>query len=96
MDMEPKIQVKYFIMNMEPKTPWYTTNNVLLSAFDTKLLVKVHVMSKFNWLCDVYGCVMGPTSGIYWVDLGFINNYKEPQLWLVFLRYSADVASVFP
>ena len=33
---------------------------------------------------------------IYWVDLGFINNYKEPQLWLVLLRYSADVASVFP
>ena len=23
---------------------------------------------------------MSPTSGIYWVDLGFINNYKEPQL----------------
>ena len=53
MDMEPKIQVKYFIMNMEPKTPWYTTNNLLLSAFDTKLLVKVHVMPKFDWLCDV-------------------------------------------
>ena len=31
-------------------------------------------------LCDVCGCVMNPTSGIYWVDLSFINNYKEPQL----------------
>ena len=39
---------------------------------------------------------MSPTSGIYWVELGFINNYKEPQLWLVLLRYSADVASAFP
>ena len=39
---------------------------------------------------------MSPTSGIYWVDLGFINNYKEPQLWLVLLRYSAYVASAFP
>ena len=39
---------------------------------------------------------MSPTSGIYWVDLGIINNYKESQLWLVFLRYSADVASAFP
>ena len=39
---------------------------------------------------------MSPTSGIYWVDLGFINNYKESQLWLVILRYSADVASAFP
>ena len=39
---------------------------------------------------------MSPTSGIYWVDLGFINNYKEPQLRLVLLRYSIDVASAFP
>ena len=39
---------------------------------------------------------MSPTSGIYWVDLGFINNYKEPQLCLVLLRYSAVVASAFP
>ena len=38
---------------------------------------------------------MSPTSGIYWVDLGFINNYKEPQLLIVLLRYSADVASAF-
>ena len=48
-------------------------------------------MPQFDWLC-----VMSPTSGIYWVDLGFINNYKKPQLWLVFLKYSADVASAFP
>ena len=39
---------------------------------------------------------MCSTSGIYLVDLGFINNYKEPQLWLVILRYSVDVASAFP
>ena len=42
------------------------------------------------------GCVMSLTLGIYWVELGFINNYKEPQLQLVLLRYSADVASAFP
>ena len=36
------------------------------------------VMPQFDWLCDVCGYVMSPTSGIYWVDLGFINNYKEP------------------
>ena len=54
------------------------------------------VMPQFDWLCDVYGYVMSPTSGIYWVDLGFINNYKELQLWLVILRYIADVASAFP
>ena len=53
-------------------------------------------MSQFDWLCDVCGCVMSPTSGIYWVELGFINNYKRPQQWLVLLRYSADVASAFP
>ena len=39
---------------------------------------------------------MSPTSGIYWVDLGFINNCKELQLRLVLLRYSADVTSAFP
>ena len=33
---------------------------------------------------------------VFWVELSFINNYKEPQLWLVLLRYSADVASTFP
>ena len=37
------------------------------------------VISQFDWLCDMCGCVMSPTSDIYWVDLGFINNYKEPQ-----------------
>ena len=56
----------------------------------------VNVMPQFDWLCDVCGCVMSPTSGIYWVELDFINNCKEPQLWLVLLRYSADMASVFP
>ena len=51
--------------------------------------------TQFGWLCDVCGCVMSSTSSIYWVDLGFINNYKESQLWLVFLRYSAYVASSY-
>ena len=40
------------------------------------------------------GCV-SPTSNIYWVDLDFINNYKKPQLQLVLLRYSVDMASAF-
>ena len=53
-------------------------------------------MPQFDWLCDVCGCVMSPTSGIYWVELGFINNCKEPQLWLVLLRDNAYVASAFP
>ena len=44
----------------------------------------------------MYGCMMSPTLGIYWVELCFINNYKEPQLRLVLLKYSADVASAFP
>ena len=37
-------------------------------------------MHQFDGLCDVCGCVMSPISGIYLVDLDFINNYKEPQL----------------
>ena len=53
-------------------------------------------MPQFDWLCDVWGCVMSPTSGIYWVDMDFINNYNEPQLLLVLLKYNADVASAFP
>ena len=54
------------------------------------------VIPQFDWLCDVCGCVMSPTLGIYWVKLSFINNCKEPQLWLVLLRYSVDVVSAFP
>ena len=38
------------------------------------------VMSQFDLLCDVCECVISPTSSIYWVELGFINNYKESQL----------------
>ena len=53
-------------------------------------------MPQFDWLYDVCGCVMSPTSGIYCIELGFINNYKELQFWLVLLRYSVDVASAFP
>ena len=36
------------------------------------------------------------TSSIYWVELDFINNYKEPQLWLVLLRYSANMTYAIP
>ena len=53
-------------------------------------------MPQFDWLCDMYECVMNPTSGIYWVELSFINNYKKSQLWLVLLKYSANVTSAFP
>ena len=35
---------------------------------------------------------MSPTSDIYGVKLGFINNCKESQLRLILLRYKADVA----
>ena len=31
-------------------------------------------------VCFLCVCVMKPTSGIYWVELDFINNCKEPQL----------------
>ena len=55
-----------------------------------------HVIPQFDWLCDVCECEMSLTSSIYWVELDFINNYKESQLWLVLLRYSADVVSAFP
>jgi len=37
--------------------------------------------SQFDWLCDVCRYVMSLTSGIYWVDLAFVNNYEELQLW---------------
>ena len=54
------------------------------------------MMPQFDWLCDVCGYVMSPTSGIYWVDLNFINNYNEFQFWLVILKYNANMASTFP
>ena len=60
------------------------------------LCPSISVMPQFDWLCDVCGCVMSPTSGIYWIELGFINNCNKPQLWPVLLRYSADVTNAFP
>ena len=53
-------------------------------------------MPQFDCLCDMCGYVTSPTSSIYWVNLGFINNYKEFQLLLILLRYGADVSSAFP
>ena len=29
---------------------------------------------------DMCVCLLSPTSSNYWVELGFINNCKEPQL----------------
>ena len=29
---------------------------------------------------DKLVCLLSPTSGNYWVELGFINNCKKPQL----------------
>ena len=42
------------------------------------------MIPQFDWVCNVCRCVMSLTSGIYWVDLSFFNNY------------SADVVSAFP
>ena len=53
-------------------------------------------MLQFDWLFDVCECVVSLTSGIYWVELGFINNCNEPQLWLVLLKYRPDVVNAFP
>ena len=80
---------------IKPMYRWSTTTKPLrtIASHGSE---RRDVMLQFDWLCDVCGCVMSPTSGIYWVELSFINNYKEPQLWLVLLRYSADVASAFP
>ena len=41
-------------------------------------------MPQFDWLYNMCESVMSLTSGIHWVDLDFINNYKERQL----LRFS--------
>ena len=60
-----------------------------------KIVDRKIVISQFDWLCDVCGCVMNLTSDIYWINLSFINNYKEPQLWLILFRYNANVVSVF-
>ena len=54
------------------------------------------MMPQFDRLCDVCGCMINITSSIYWVELDFINNYKEPQLWLVLLRYSANMTYAIP
>ena len=43
----------------------------------------IHVTPYQIWILSksvLCGCVMSPTSDIYWVKLRFINNYKEIQL----------------
>ena len=38
---------------------------------------------------------MRSNSSIYWVDLDFINNYKECKLTRSFMGVSANLASTF-
>ena len=75
---------------------WVVTYGIRADSVTQCRLRDTIVMAQFDWLCDVCGCVMSPTLSIYWIELDFINNCKEPQLLLVLLRYSADVASAFP
>ena len=92
------LSIVLIIFNLEKLQIWYLRwicCNTFLNLFYCQVYIS-DVIPQFDWLCDVCGCVMSPTSDIYWVDLGFINNYKEPQWWLILLRYSADVASAFP
>ena len=96
---------KYFINGIQihnesprfkPMTIYLSKPQFSLAISKAHLMLALFVIPQFDWLCDVCGCVMSHTSSIYWVNLGFINNYKEPQLWLVLLRYSAYVANAFP
>ena len=40
-------------------------NKYLRILLGSKTLGTNVVMPQFDWLCDVCGCVMSPTSGIY-------------------------------
>ena len=53
---------------------FFNISNCLLSTLNGRF-----VMPQIDWIlikCVLYGCVMSPTLGIYWVDFGFIKNYK--------------------
>ena len=49
------------------------------------------------WLSVCCVDVLSPISSIYWIKLGFINNYKEFWLWLdsFFWGYNAYMADTF-
>ena len=47
------------------------------------------------WLSVCCVDVISLISTICWFDLGFINNYKKFQLWLILLRYNTNVANFF-
>ena len=49
----------------------------VFSGSSIKQMAKAIVMPQFDWLYDMCGYVMSFTSGIYWVELGFINNCKK-------------------
>ena len=54
----------------------YNPNVHKMTKTQRRKWIRNHVMPQI--LISV--CVLSPTSGIYWVELGFINNCKEPQL----------------
>ena len=69
---------------------WYILIQNFFHVVTTRFNASIKVLRSDN------GTEFAVSSSIYWVDLSFINNCKESQLWLVLLRYSADVASAFP
>ena len=90
------------VHNHAPSTAYVTTTrNLLFVSYYTNYVTRLFF---FFFFCDVsiwlIMCMceyaMSLISSIYRVDMGFINNYKESQLWLVILMYNTDVASVFP
>ena len=49
------------------------------SRHKEKLCFLMNTLKKISRVATVCGCVMSLTLDIYWVELSFINNYKEPQ-----------------
>ena len=61
---------------------FFTFTTVLFFISPLQYLVELLEILIFSqYVCpnliDCVMCVMSPMSGIYWVELGFINNYKE-------------------
>ena len=64
----------------------HTALNILQTVHEGTKVVKINKLQQLTTrfesirMFDMYGRVMNPTASIYWVELGFINNYKNPQL----------------
>lgn len=78
-----------FAMSIDdPKKPWPNPNTAHMQNQQEPIhyqpMTHCDALDWFWYWFMLCGCVLTPTSGIFSIDLDFINTNKRSQLWLVF------------